>query len=89
MKRSTFETLLSFLFGFGWALLLLGSWLVFHITSIFGLPIALFSTIVFVFLILCAVLALETVDLYKERVESHKEQTRLLRRITELLEEAA
>lgn len=89
MKRSTFDTLLSFLLGFAWALLLPGSWLVFNITAIFGFPIALLATILFVFLILCAVLMLEGLNLYKERVENQRRQTELLQRIAELLEKEA
>ncbi|WP_345990021.1 hypothetical protein WCX18_04425 [Sulfurimonas sp. HSL1-2] len=89
MKRSTFDTLLSFLLGFAWALLVLGSWLVFNITAIFGFSIALLATILFVFLILCAVLMLEGLNLYKDRVENQRRQTELLQRIAELLEKEA
>ncbi|UFS63409.1 hypothetical protein LOH54_04585 [Sulfurimonas sp. HSL-3221] len=89
MKRSTFDTLLSFLLGFAWALLLLGSWLLFHITAIFGFSIALLATIVFIFLMFCVILMLEGLNLYKDRVENQREQTRLLQRIAELLESEA
>ncbi|WP_345986394.1 hypothetical protein WCX49_04540 [Sulfurimonas sp. HSL-1656] len=89
MKRSTFDTLLSFLLGFAWALLVLGSWLVFNITAIFGFSIALLATILFVFLVLCAVLMLEGLNLYKDRVENQRRQTELLQRIAELLEKEA
>lgn len=89
MKRSTFDTVLSFLLGFAWALLFVGAWLVFKMTAIFGLPFAFLSTLVFIFWILFCILLLEGLNLYKERVEALKEQTRLLRRIAGLLEKEA
>ena len=89
MKRTTFDTLLSFLLGFAWALLIIGAWLIFKVTAIFGFPIALLLTLLFVFFALFCILLLEGVNLYKERAELQKEQTRLLRRIAELLEKGA
>lgn len=85
MKRSLFDTLLSFLLGFAWGLLFLGSWLVFKITSFFGLPLAFFLTIVFIFLILFAILVLEALYAYKERAEMQKEQLRILQQISDRL----
>jgi len=89
MKRGTFDTVLSFLLGFAWAMLVIGSWLVFKITAFFGLPLAFLATLVFIFWALFGILLLEGLNLYKERVEMQKEQTRLLRRIAGLLEKKA
>jgi len=89
MKRSTFDTVLSFLLGFAWALLFIGAWLVFKMTAFFGLPFAFLATLVYIFWILFSILMLEGVNLYKERAEALKEQTRLLRRIAGLLEKEA
>ena len=89
MKRSTFDTVLSFLLGFAWAMLFIGSWLVFKITALFGLPLAFLATLVFMFWSLLCILLLEGLNLYKERAETLKEQTRLLRRIAGLLEKGA
>lgn len=86
MKRSTFDTLLSFLMGFAWALLFIGSWLVFKISALFGLPIAFLATVVFIFWTLVCLLLLEGVHLLKERADVQKEQTELLRRIAGLLD---
>jgi hypothetical protein len=86
MKRGTFDTLLSFLLGFAWAMLFLGAWLVFKITALFGFPVAFLSTLIFIFFSLFCILLLEGLNLYKERVETCKEQTRLLRRIAGRLE---
>jgi len=89
MKRSSFDTLLSFLLGFAWALLFIGSWFVFDITLVFGFPAAFLATVLFVFGSLFCILILEGLHLYGERAAEAKEQTRLLRRIAERLEQEA
>lgn len=81
MKRSTFDTLLSFLLGFAWALLFIGAWFVFELSTVFGFSFAFLATLIFVFFVLFCILLLEGLHLYKERNEMIKEQTRLLRRI--------
>jgi hypothetical protein len=86
MKRGTFDTLLSFLLGFAWALLFIGSWLVFKITALFGLPIAFLATLLFLFWMLVCILLLEGLNIYKERADTLKEQTRLLHRMIGLME---
>ncbi len=89
MKRSTFETVLSFLLGFAWALLFLGSLLVFKITVYFSVPLAILATLVFIFWALFCILLLEGLHLYKERNELAKEQVRLLKRIAGKLDDKA
>ena len=86
MKRSTFDTLLSFLLGFAWALLLFGGWVLFDFLLFLGFPVAFLLTAVFVFICLLIILMLEGLHLYKERCDNLDEQTRLLRRIAGLLE---
>ena len=88
MKRSTFEMLLSFLVGFAWALLVLGSFFVFKITVYFGFPFALLATLFFIFFSLFCILMLEGLNIYKSHTEALREQTRLLRRIAESLDRA-
>lgn len=85
MKRPLFDTLLSFLLGFAWGLLVLGSWLTFKIASVFGLQVAFFLTLIFIFFALFAILMLEGLHAYKERGEEIREQTKLLREIRDLL----
>lgn len=86
MKRGTFDTLLSFLLGFAWALLFIGGWFVFKITALFGLPLAFLATLVFIFWSLFCILLLEGLNLYKERAEELKKQTRLLETIRDALQ---
>jgi hypothetical protein len=89
MKRGTFDTVLSFLLGFAWAMLFIGPWLVFKTAVFFSLPFAFLATLLFIFWSLFCILLLEGLNLYKERSEIQKEQTRLLRRIAGLLEKEA
>lgn len=86
MKPGTFDTLLSFLLGFAWAMLFIGAWFVFKTTVVFGFAFAFLSTLFFIFFVLFCILLLEGLHLYKERNEMVREQTRLLRRIAEKLD---
>jgi len=85
MKKSLFETILSFLLGISWAFLILGSALTFKTFLDLGLFAALFSTIIFIFIILIFILILEMMNLYREGHEEKRKQTKLLFDIRELL----
>jgi len=85
MKKSLFETLLSFLLGISFAFLVLGSAVTFKTFLDLGLFAAIFSSIVFIFITLFFILLLETMNLYREGHEERKKQTRLLLDIKELL----
>ncbi|MDF1879968.1 hypothetical protein JHD50_01420 [Sulfurimonas sp. MAG313] len=89
MKKSLFETLLSFLLGVSFAFLILGSALTFMYFLDFGLFSALLSTIIFVFFSLFFILILETMNLYVESHDEKRKQTRLLIDIKKLLENNA
>lgn len=85
MKKSLFETILSFLLGISWAFLILGSALTFKTFLDFGLFAALFSTIIFIFVTLFFILMLEMMNLYRDNHEEKRKQTKLLFDIKELL----
>ncbi len=85
MKKSVYETILSFLLGVSWAFLVLGAVLTFESFIDFGLTTAVFSTIVFIFVFLFLILILETMNLYRESHEEKRKQTKLLFDIRELL----
>jgi len=85
MKKSLFETLLSFLLGISFAFLILGSVLTFKIFLDLGLFSAIFSTIIFIFVTLFFILVLESMNLYREGHEEKRKQTKLLFDIRELL----
>ncbi|PHR54126.1 MAG: hypothetical protein COA44_14195 [Arcobacter sp.] len=87
MKKSLFETLLSFLLGISFAFLIIGSALTFKTFLDFGLFSAIFSTIIFIFITLFFILVLETMNLYRDGHEEKKKQTKLLFDIKKLLKE--
>ncbi len=88
MKRSTYDAILSFLLGVSWAFIIIGAWVVFSLFSFLGFPTALFFTAMFVFAGLFGILLLETMSLYREKVEEVKKQTRLLQDIRNRLKES-
>ena len=83
MKKSSFDSILSFLLGASWAFIIFGAWIVFKTTIIFGLASALFFTMLTIFTGLFMILVLETLSLYKERHAELKKQTQLLEAILE------
>ena len=85
MKKTVYETILSFLLGVSWAFLVLGAVLTFESFIEFGLMTAVFSTIVFIFVFLFVILILETMNLYRESHEEKRKQTKLLFDIRESL----
>ncbi len=72
MKKSLFETLLSFLLGISWAVLILGSLLSFKIFLDLGVFTAFFATIIFIFTTLFFILVLETMNLFRDAYEEKK-----------------
>ncbi len=85
MKKTVYETILSFLLGVSWAFLVLGAFLTFESFIEFGLMSAVFSTIIFIFIFLFLILILETMNLYRDNHEENRKQTKLLLDIKELL----
>jgi len=85
MKKSLFETLLSFLLGISFAFLIIGSALTFKTFLDFGLFAAFFSTIIFIFVTLFFILILESMNLYRDSHDEKRKQTKLLLEIRELL----
>ena len=85
MKKSLFETLLSFLLGTSWAVLILGSLLTFKTFLDLGVFTAIFATIVFIFTTIFFILVLETMNVFRDGHEEKRKQTKLLYDIRELL----
>jgi len=85
MKRSTSDALISFLQGIFWAFIFIGAWIIFHILSIFGIGLAVFSVFIFIFFSLIAQLLLETMRLNRQRTDETLKQTRLLQEIRDEL----
>ncbi|MEA3374325.1 MAG: hypothetical protein U9Q62_11635 [Campylobacterota bacterium] len=85
MKRSTFDNIIGFLQGIFWAFLLIGAWITFHIVSIFGLPLAVFFTFLFIFFALIALLLLESMRINRLKADEVFKQTKLLESIEQSL----
>ena len=85
MKKNLFETLLSFLLGISWAVLILGALLTFKVFLDLGIFTAVFSTIVFIFVTLFFILVLESMNVLRDGHEEKRKQTKLLYDIRELL----
>lgn len=85
MKKPAYETILSFLIGVSWAFLLLGALLTFQTSLVFGFMTALFSTIIYIFILLFFILILEMINLYKENHDENRKQTALLHEIHDVL----
>lgn len=85
MKRSTSDALISFLQGIFWAFIFIGAWIIFHILSVFGIGLAIFSVFIFIFFSLIAQLLLETMRLNHQKADEALKQTRLLQEIRDEL----
>jgi len=85
LKKSLFETLLSFLLGTSWAVLVLGGLLTFKTFLDLGIFTAVFATIIFIFITLFFILVLESMNVFRESFDEKRKQTRLLYDIRELL----
>lgn len=85
MKKSLFETILSFLLGISWAFLILGGLLTFQTFLGLGIFVAIFSTIIFVFITLFFILVLEIMNVYRDSFDEKRKQTKLLYDILDIL----
>lgn len=81
MKKSTFDTLLSFLGGVSWAFVIVGAFLTFKSFFVLGIIPALMFTFIFIFLALFLLLVLESMSMAKDRNDMIAEQNRLLEEI--------
>ena len=86
MKRSVFDKIISFLLGISWAFIVLGAIIIFKIFLFMGVSTALFFSILFVIFGLFLVLLLETMLMYRERLDESKKQTQLLQEIRDTLQ---
>ena len=89
MKPVTFDRVISFLFGVSWSFLLIGSYIVFTSTIVFGFSTAFFLTFSFIFITLFSFILLEAVSMSKQRLDEAKKQTQILQNIELKLSEQA
>jgi hypothetical protein len=86
MRRTLAESIVSFLLGAAWAIVLLGAVLLFWSFLPFGVVIALMAGIVGSLFGLFLVVVLEVAALQFEKYRELKHQTRLLKKIRDALE---
>jgi len=81
MQKDMYSRIISFLLGASWAVVIFGALVTFKIFIVFGLVIALFSTLIFIILSLFLILTLDAFEVNKQRLEESKKQTKLLEKI--------
>ncbi len=81
MQKDIYEKIISFLLGASWAIILFGALLTFKIFINLGIVIAIFATVVFVFISLFLVLAIDAFLVNKQRLQEAKKQTKLLEKL--------
>ena len=82
MQKDNFEKILNFLLGASWAIVLFGALITFKLFSSFGLALAIFLTILYIFISLFLILALDFFKVNKQRLEEAKKQTQYLEKIS-------
>ncbi|QOP43833.1 hypothetical protein FJR45_07660 [Sulfurimonas sediminis] len=81
MQKDIYEKIISFLLGASWAIVLFGALFTFKIFINFGIVIAIFTTMVYIFIALFLILAIDAFLVNKQRLQEAKKQTKLLEKI--------
>ena len=81
MQKDRFDRILSFLLGASWAIVFFGALFIFSTLLSLGLNLALFSTIVFIFIGLFLILGLDAFIVNRDKLKEMKKQTELLKKI--------
>ena len=81
MQKDIYEKIIGFLLGASWGIIFFGALLTFKIFISLGVVLAIFSTVVFVFVSLFLVLAIDAPLVNKQRLQEAKKQTELLKKI--------
>jgi len=81
MQKDIYEKIIGFLLGASWAIVIVGALITFKIFINFGIVLAVFSTVIFIFISLFLILVLDAFLVNKQRLEESKKQTELLEKI--------
>ncbi len=81
MQKDIYEKIIGFLLGASWAIVLFGALLTFKIFINFGFIIAIFATLVFIFISLFLILTIDAFLVNKQRLQEAKKQTKLLEKL--------
>jgi drug/metabolite transporter superfamily protein YnfA len=83
MQKDKFDRIISFLLGASSAIVILGSIITFKSFQVFGIPLAIFSSIIFIITSLFMILALDAFSINRQRLQEAKKQTKLLEKLWE------
>ena len=81
MQKDRFDRILSFLLGASWAIVLFGALITFKTLYILGLGLALFSTVLYIFISLFLILGLDAFAINRAKLKEIQKQTQLLEKI--------
>ena len=81
MQKDKFDRIISFLLGASSAIIIFGAIITFKSFQVFGIPLAIFSSTVFVITSLFMLLALDSFSINRQRLDEAKKQTELLEKL--------
>ena len=81
MSQDRFEAFVGFLFGALWAVLILGSLIVFKLFEDFGSSLSIFATVVYIVAASMLFLLLDAFAINRKRLQESQKQTQLLEHI--------
>ncbi len=81
MQKDIYEKIIGFLLGASWAVVLFGALITFKIFINFGFILAIFATVIFIFISLFLILAIDAFLVNKQRLQEAKKQTKILEKL--------
>jgi len=81
MQKDLYERIINFLLGASWAIVFFGALIIFKSFIVFGVILALFTTLLYIIFTLFLILALDAFLVNKQRLQEAKKQTELLEKI--------
>ena len=78
MQKDIYDRIIGFLQGASWAIVLVGAFFTFKFSIFLGIPLSIFSTIIYILISLFLILLLDAFNVNKERLKEAKKQTKLL-----------
>jgi len=83
MQKDIYDRIIGFLQGASWAIVLVGAFLTFKFSILWGISFSIFCTTLYIILSLLFVLLLDAFSVNKERLKEAKKQTKLLEELTQ------
>jgi len=83
MQKDIYDRIIGFLQGASWAIVIVGAFLTFKFSILWGISFSIFCTTLYIILSLLFVLLLDAFSVNKERLKEAKKQTKLLEELTQ------